>query len=297
MLPTSAPESVPGSAPGSAPDSSTAGRPAPEAPTGARHALVVGDSLTYHGPDRPHHLEDARLWPNVMAARLAARLAEASARSADAPAGTGPGGCGRPWQVDLVARLGWTSRDAWWAITKDPRLWGRVVPRAELLVLAVGGMDQLPAAVPTYLRDGIPYLRPARVRRAVRRAYRDWSPTVIRATGGRMRQLPQHATDRYLTRITQAARHFNPDIPVLLLAPSPWRSPAYPSSRHHTEAVAAAFRWGDQHDAAVIGVDDLIGPSLLDGSANPDGLHWSWVSHGLVGEAAAGAYLSLPGVH
>lgn len=254
---------------------------APESSTAVRRVLVIGDSLTYHGPDRPHHLEDRRLWPNVMAARLN-------------QAGSGDSG---QWRVDLVARLGWTSRDAWWAITKDPRLWGRVVPRADVLVLAVGGMDQLPAAVPTYLRDGIPYLRPARVRRAVRRVYRDWSPGLIRATGGRMRQLPQHATDRYLTRITQAVRHFNPDIPVLLLAPSPWRSRAYPSSRHHTEAVAAAFRWGEQHDAVVIPVDELVGPSLLDGTANPDGLHWSWRSHGLVGEAVAGAYLSLPGVH
>lgn len=238
------------------------------------HVLVVGDSLAYHGPDRPHHLDDRRLWPNIMTASM-----------------------GSPWRVDLVARLGWTSRDAWWAITKDPRLWGRVVPRADALVLAVGGMDQLPAAVPTYLRDGIPYVRPASVRRLVRQAYRDWSPVAIKATRARLRQLPQRATDQYLTRITQAVRHFNPDVPVVLLAPAPHRSPAYPSLRHHTDAVAAAFRWGQENDAVVISVDDFVLPSLLDGTANPDGLHWSWSTHRLVGEATAQALLSLASAH
>lgn len=236
-----------------------------------RHVLVVADSLAFHGPDRPHQLEDGRLWPNVMAA-----------------------GLGDQWRVDLVARLGWTARDAWWAITKDPRLWGRVVPRADALVLSVGGMDHLPAAIPTYLRDGIPYLRPASLRRRVRQWYRSGSPLVIRASGGRMRQLPQRATDRYLTRIADSVRHFNEGLPVALIAPSPYASSSYPSVRHHASAVAAARRWGKDHGAAVVGVDHLVLPSLRDGSANPDGIHWSWVTHRLVGEAVAAALLSWP---
>lgn len=230
----------------------------------SRRVLVVGDSLTYHGPDRPHLLDDRRLWPNIMAA------------------GLGPG-----VRVDLVARLGWTARDAWWAVTKDPRLWGRVLPRADALVLAVGGMDHLPAAIPTYLREGIPYVSPAPLRRGVRSAYRKLSPWVIRGTGGRLRQLPQRATDQYLTRLTQAFRHFNSSGPVVLLAPPPHRSSDYPADRHHVPAVAAAHRWADSNGAQIVDIDDLVLPSLLDGTANPDGLHWSWRTHELVGRELA----------
>lgn len=226
--------------------------------------LVIGDSLTYHGPDRPHLLDDPRLWPNVMANQFAGRVS-----------------------VDLVARLGWTARDAWWAVTKDPRLWGRVLPRADALVLAVGGMDHLPAAIPTYLRDGIPYVSPAPLRREVRRLYRALAPVAIKATRGRSRQLPQRATDQYLTRLTQAVRHFNPDVPVVLLAPPPHRSREYPSHRHHAPAVAAAHRWAAASGAVAVDVDEYVLPSLLDGSANPDGLHWSWRTHELVGVQVA----------
>lgn len=230
----------------------------------SRHVLVIGDSLTYHGPDRPHLLDDRRLWPNIMAAQLEPGV-----------------------RVDLVARLGWTARDAWWAVTKDPRLWGRVLPRSDALVLAVGGMDHLPAAIPTYLRDGIPYLSPAPLRREVRRAYRTLSPVAIRATGGRMRQLPQAATDQYLTRLSQAVRHFNPRAPIVLLAPPPHRSRDYPSHRHHAPAVAAAHTWAAANGATTVELDDHVLPSFLDGTANPDGLHWSWRAHEFVGREVA----------
>jgi hypothetical protein len=228
------------------------------------HVLVVGDSLTYHGPDRPHVLTDGRLWPNVASAEF-----------------------GDDVDVDLVARLGWTARDAWWAVTKDPYLWGAVLPRADALVLAVGGMDHLPASVPTYLRDGIPYLRPAALRRRVRQAYRSLSPPVIRLTDGRLRQLPQEATDHYLARITAAARVFNPDIPVVLVAPGIHNSPDYPSDRHHEPALVAARQWVTRNGTGLVETDALCLPSLQDGSANPDGIHYSWQTHQLIGDAVA----------
>ena len=235
-------------------------------PRVSRNVLVIGDSLTYHGPDRPHVLTDERLWPNIMAGAL-----------------------GTDVNVDLVARLGWTARDAWWAVTKDPRVWGEVLPGADALVLAVGGMDHLPAAIPTYLRDGIPYIRPAKARRQVRDLYRRVSPSVIRASRGRLRQLPQQATDHYLARITSVVRHFTADIPVVVQTPPPYRSPAYPSLAHHESAVIAADRWADRNDCQCVTMDDLVLPSLLDGTANPDGIHFSWLTHRLVGAATADA--------
>jgi hypothetical protein len=235
---------------------------------GPRHVLVFADSLAFHGPDAPHPPSDPRLWSNVMAAGLATSL-------------------GVDVRADLVARLGWTARDAWWALTKDPRVWGELVPRADAIVLGVGQMDHLPAALPTYLRDGIPYLRPGSLRRQVRRAYSTATPWVIRATGGRLRQLPQAATDHYLARIVEGIRHYRPGIPVVLLGPSPHSASAYPSHRQHAPAVAAARRWASSHDAGFVDLDPIVAPSLRDGTGNPDGIHWSWDVHTTLGRTLA----------
>ena len=229
-----------------------------------RHVLVLGDSLTFHGPDQPHRPSDPRLFPNVMARCL-----------------------GDDVRADVVARLGWTARDAWWAVTKDPRVWGELVPRADALVLAVGQMDHLPAAIPTWLREGIPYVRPGSVRRRVRRAYASAAPWVIRATDGRMRQLPQAATDHYLARVVQGVHTYRPGIPVVLLAPSPHEAPAYPSTRQHQPAVRAAHRWGTANGAGVVDLDPIVGPSLAAGTGNPDGMHWGWEAHEGIGVALA----------
>ena len=148
-------------------------------------------------------------------------------------------------------------------------------------------MDQLPAAVPTYLRDGIPYVRPAALRRRVRDGYRIMSPPILSLSRGWLRQLPRNATDHCLGRIAQVVRHFNADIPVVLVAPGVHRSPAYPSDRHHEPALLAARRWADKHQTGYLEIDDLVLPSLLDGTANPDGIHYSWRTHELIGHGVA----------
>jgi len=229
-----------------------------------RHVLVLGDSLAFHGPDRPHRPGDPRLYPNTMAAAL-----------------------GDDVRADLVARLGWTARDAWWALTKDPQVWGELLPRADALVLGVGQMDHLPAAVPTWVRDSIPYVRPGSLRRRVRSAYHAATPHVIRATGGRLRQLPQAATDHYLARIVEGVHAYRPGIPVVLLGPSPHAAPAYPSHRQHAPAVRAARRWAVEHDAGFVDLDPIVGPTLAAGTGNPDGMHWAWEAHARIGAALA----------
>lgn len=232
-----------------------------------RHLLVLADSLAFHGPRRAEVPTHPDLYPNVCAREV-----------------------GPDVRVDLLARLGWTARDAWWAITKDPVAWGIYVPRADGLLLGVGGMDHLPAVVPTWVRESLPYLRPGSVRRAARTAYVRWHPAAVRATGGLMRQLPQAATDRYLTRVVEAVRHWRPGIPVVLVGPSPHDGPVYPSQRHHGAAREAAQRWADAHDVGFVDVDPLVLPSILDGSGNPDGMHWGWAAHDAVGHALAAQF-------
>ena len=233
-----------------------------------RHLLVLGDSLAFHGPERIENPTDPRLYPQACAADLGAK-------------------------VDLLAREGWTSRDGWWALTKDPVAYGVYLPRADFVVVGLGGMDQLPASIPIWLRNSIPYVRPGGLRRRLRAAYRDLTPSVIKATKGALRQVPQEVTDRYLTRIVQAIRVVRPGIAIALLAPSPYDSPYYPAQRHHVSAVVAARRLAAHLSIACVDPASFVVPGLVDGSANPDGMHWSWSAHESVGRALAEALGSL----
>lgn len=229
-----------------------------------RSVLLFADSLAFHGPERPMALSDPRLYPQVLAASLGPEVA-----------------------VDVSARLGWTARDAWWALTRDPNVASIFALRADAVVLGVGQMDHLPAAIPTYLREGIAYVRPGGLRRRVRSAYVAAAPRVIKATGGPFRQLPQPATEMYLTRVVQAMRHLRPGVPAVLLGPSPHAATAYPSHRFHAPAVVASRRLADREGWGWVDLDPIVGPSLVAGTGNPDGMHWGWDVHDQIGRAAA----------
>lgn len=233
-------------------------------PAGERRLLVFADSLAFHGPEQVEHPGHPQLFPNVAAARLGDDVA-----------------------VDLVARLGYTARDGWWALTKDPVVWGTYLPRATAVVLSLGQMDQLPAAVPTWWRESLPYLRPGWVRRRVRGSYLRTAPWVIRATGGRLTQLPPRATSHYLARMVAGIRYIRPGLPVVRLLPAPYDSRLYPAQRPHPIALAEARRWCAQHDVRGIETEELVAP----GPNNPDGLHWGWATHERIGTATAKALL------
>lgn len=228
--------------------------------------LVLGDSLTFHGPDQAHRPTDPRLWPNIAAGQLDAH-------------------------VDVAAGVGWTAREAWWALTRDPMVWGEYLPRADALVIAVGGMDALPAAVPTYLRQGISYIRPGWVRRRVRAAYLSSSPHVIKALRGPLRQLPQVATDHYLSRLVEAVRTWYPHLPIVAMSPSPHRpSPSlYPTMRFHTASVEAGRAWALDHDVAYLDIGDAAQRGIDNGWVNADGMHWGWQTHEEIGRMVAAA--------
>jgi hypothetical protein len=228
-----------------------------------RHVLVVADSLAFYGPEKGELSTDPRLYPNVMAAAL-----------------------GPDVRTDLVARTGWTARDAWWALTRDPLVYSVLLARASAVVLAVGNMDYLPTAVPTWLREGIRYLRPPVVRRGVRGLYQRVQPLTARATP--WRALPQRLTDRYLSNCVGGVRYYHPGVPVIGVLPPPHRAPSYGGrARGHARAVAAARAWGERESVPMADLDALVGPHLHAGRANPDGMHFGWESHQAVGEALA----------
>lgn len=230
--------------------------------------LVVADSLAFHGPVGGELATHPGLFGAVAAADLGTTL-------------------------DVVARRGWTARDAWWALTKDPHVYSVLLPRAEAVLLAVGGMDYLPAVVPTYLREGIAYLRPPALRRAVRGAYRAAQPVGARLTGGRWRSLPQRLTDQHLSLCVQGVRYYHPGVPVLGILPPPHAAPLYGRvTAGHAPAVAAARAWGAREDVPMVDVSAVVARHLPLGRGSPDGIHWSWDCHAEVGRAVAAAVRS-----
>ena len=87
-----------------------------------------------------------RIWPNIVAGQLG-------------------------WDLELIGRIGWTSRDVWWAATQDPRSWA-ALPRAGAVIFATSAAwTRCRRRLPTALRELIRYVRPPWLRRWVRDGY------------------------------------------------------------------------------------------------------------------------------
>jgi len=234
--------------------------------------LMFGDSLSFHGPEGPHPADDERLWPNRAAAAL-------------------------DGHTELFAGLGWTARDAFWALAGDPRVWAQL-RKADVLVLAVGSMDTLPSPLPTYLREGLRYLRPDPLRRWVRERYLTAQPWLARATRGRPVALPPALTVSYLDRLLGSIRVLRPDLPAVGVLPPVHVATSYGLVHTGWAAATTALRaWGDRAGVPLLDLTALVGDHVRGGRGNPDGIHWGWEAHDLVGKALAdeiGALLGRP---
>lgn len=228
--------------------------------------LVVGDSLAFHGPERPEPADEPRLWPNVAAAGLGGR-------------------------AEIVARSGWTARHVWQALSGDPRVWV-LLRHADALVLGATGMDALPSPLPTALRELIPSVRPDPLRRAVRAGYLRAQPALSRAfatlPGGGPAGLPARQTVAYLERCRVAVDAVRPDLPVVTLLPSVHRAGVYGGAHPHRPGTLRAVRtWARDAGVAALDVAPLVAEHVLAGHGNPDGMHWGWAGHRSVGRALA----------
>lgn len=227
-----------------------------------RCLLVLSDSLAYFGPRGGLPADDARIWPNIVGAQ-----------------------CGL--SVRLFGRIGWTSRDVWWAMTQDPNIWA-AVPHARAVILAFGGMDSLPSPLPTALREQIRYVRPGRLRQLVRSAYQWVQPRASRI--GWPVALPPAVTVEYLDKILDALTQLRPDLPIVVCLPSTHRSPYYGYVHTGRVPTAAAMRaWCERNALAYA---DFYPPTrdAYDNPAvemNPDGIHWGFGCHRAVADVVA----------
>ncbi|WP_020498071.1 diglucosylglycerate octanoyltransferase [Sciscionella marina] len=220
--------------------------------------LVFGDSLCYFGPREAMPIDDPRLWPNRL-----------------------------PATVDLFAGIGWTMRDAYWALVDNPAVWARL-PEVDAVILEIGGMDMLPSPVPTYLRQGIRYLRSERLRRTTRSAYLAAQPRLARLPGCPV-SLPPKASTRYASKIVEGLRSLRPGISVLGMLPPLHRSPAHGFSLAGYRPQCAALRsCYAELEVPMVDLRALTARHVLDGQGNADGIHWGWEAHEAVADAVAG---------
>lgn len=220
--------------------------------------LVIADSLAYFGPKGGLPADHPRIWPNLVAAEL-------------------------DWDVELVGRIGWTCRDAYWALIGDPRVWA-AVPRAGAVVFAVGGMDTLPSPLPTALRELIRYVRPPALRRRVRATYNWLQPRLSKL--GRPVALPPRVSIDYLEQSRQALAQLRPDLPVIGVLPSVHNCEAY--GRVHSgrpRAVKALREWSARTAVPLVDLGEAVRENIFSGEANPDGIHWGWDGHTAVANA------------
>ncbi len=220
--------------------------------------LVIADSLSYFGPKGGLPADHPRIWPNLVAAEL-------------------------DWDVELVARIGWTCRDAYWALIGDPRVWA-AVPRAGAVVFAVGGMDTLPSPLPTALRELIRYVRPPALRRVVRATYNWLQPKLSKL--GRPVALPPKVSVDYLEQSRTALAQLRPDLPFVAVLPSVHDCAAY--GRVHSgrpRAVEALRAWSGRTSVPLVDLGEAVRENIFSGEANPDGIHWGWDGHTAVANA------------
>ncbi|HEY2207107.1 MAG TPA: diglucosylglycerate octanoyltransferase [Pseudonocardia sp.] len=233
-------------------------------PRGGPVVLVLADSLAFHGPERGEPADEPRLWHNIAADMIGGR-------------------------AELLAGYGWTARHAWRALCQDPRAWS-MMPHVDALVLGVGGMDTLPSPLPTALRELIPSVRPDWLRGRVRSGYLGAQPALSRVLarlpGGGPVALPPQLTVRYLESCRRAVTLIRPGIPVVALLPSVHRAAGYgfvhagrPAAEHATR------RWSAQAGVSTLDTAEVVGPHVLAGEGNPDGIHFGWAGHRRMGEA------------
>src|SRR5690606_16203499 len=100
--------------------------------------------------------------------------------------------------------------------------------------------------------------------------------------------LPPRLTVRYLDLAVSALRALRPSLPVAGWLPSAQRAASYGYVQTVRPRTAAAVsRWAAGVRVPLLDVPAVVGAHGLGGHGNPDGMHWGWDGHALVGKAMA----------
>lgn len=240
-------------------------------PSGGMRLVVIGDSLSFHGPVGPLPLSDLRLYPNVVARTLAEHT-------------------GATCNPVVYGRAGWGVREAWLALQKDVHLQQAVLVGADAVVFGIGSIDSVPVGVPRGVLAGLPFVRPTPLRRRLRRRIDASHPTLVRLTRQRWRYTPVSVYRHCWRKCIEAVRLFTSGAPVVAVLPSIHRGAYYAGGeRHHPSVYRMTRALAAELQVPLVDLPALAEPHL--DNLNPDGLHWPFELHAEVGTALAMALL------
>lgn len=233
--------------------------------------VVLADSTSFtdaSGPQMPGH-------PGVYPTMLQKQLAEKLGRDVD---------------LTVVARAGTTVRDLWKTVTKDRHVQFDVLMGADAVVLGIGGFDHAPSGVPAVADAIVPFVRPAALRRRLRKALHGAYPIGVRLTQGRFERTAPSVFDRLYDRSCMVIRGLANGAAGVALGPTSHRSPYYGHIHPgHAAAEQRQLAIAERHGFATVPVWRLVEPHA--DQLNPDGIHWPEPAHRAVADAAFGALL------
>lgn len=229
--------------------------------------VVLGDSTSFTDDRGPQLPTEPTLYPNVLARELEERT-------------------GRAVDLTVVARAGMTVREAARTVTKDRHVQFDVLLGADAVVVGVGSFDHAPGGIPPVVDAVVPYLRPASLRRRVRKALHRAYPWAVRLTGHRRRRTTPAEFERLYDLLLLQVRGLARGAAMVALGPTShraayyaWRHPGHAAAEEHQAAVAA------RHGVPSVASWPSVEPHA--GALNPDGIHWPAPAHAAVGAALA----------
>jgi hypothetical protein len=233
--------------------------------------VVLADSTAFTDHRGPQLPTEPTLYPNVAARFLSSQL-------------------DREVTTTIIARAGTTVRDVHKAVTKDRHVMFDVLLGADAVIVGFGGFDHAPGGVPPMIDAMVPFLRPAGLRRRVRKGLHAAYPWLVRATGYRLTRTHAGDFDRLYDDLFTHVRGLTRGAPGVALGPTSHRS-AYYAWRHprHRQREAEQLRIAARHGYAPIPVWDHVLPHV--DRLNVDGIHWPPEVHASVGAAVGAALL------
>jgi diglucosylglycerate octanoyltransferase len=229
--------------------------------------VVLGDSFAFTDHRGPQPPDDPALFPNIAAQDLAELTA-------------------RPVETTVLARPGTSVRDVWQLVSKDRHAQFDVLGRADAVVVAVGSFDHTPTGLPRPLTSLVPYVRPAGLRRRVRRTLHRTHPWLVIATAGQLPLTPTAEFARLYDLVLRQVRGLRPGVAGVALGPSGHRSWHYarrnPHLRRREDLQMVIAR---RHGFPLVRARP-VAEAYLD-RLNEDGIHWPHEVHAGLGRALA----------
>ena len=229
--------------------------------------VVIGDSTSFTDDVGPKLPTEKALYPNVVAARIEAAIE-------------------RPVALNVLARAGTDVREAWRLVAKDRHAQFEVLMGADAVIVGIGSIDHAPAGFPAVVEDVIPFLRPERVRRFVRKKVYSAHPYLVRATGGRFTHTPPGEFARLYDAVLFQVRALARNAAGVTLGPTSHRSRYYGKGHPALRAREAMQREiAERHGFPFVSAWDIVEPHA--DHLNPDGIHWPHAAHQDIAQALA----------